>query len=370
MNFTAKYRPIKFSQVVGQDAVVSSLRGSLEDEINPTILLCGPHGVGKTTLAWLIALYANCTNRTDGEICGKCDSCKQTIKAIRYGGDTTSVVEKQVSERGIDAIRALEQQAKYRSPHKYRFFIIDEAHNLTRQAFDAALRLFEKPHSQARFILCTTNPEVLPTTIRSRALIYYLKTVKPEVLAKKLLLPVAKKEGIAIPPKATLQIARAVDGHPRDALNLLSQVASAGKTGEDLVKALPAIIKQSDATKTYVAVQHYVASVLSGKFGKAIAYSTEVTAHDYFIGQIIVVLEQLLLYLISPNLMDETKKFMLKNVPLPDRKSGNITTKASIIAEMLDLCTREQERIKTYYTNNKVILEVLAVKLANLAKDL
>jgi len=166
MDLVNKYRPTKLSQVIGQDAAVAILRGVLKrrEEINPVSLFCGPYSTGKTTLAWLLALYANCKDpQAEGEACRKCESCLSILQAIRKGTDSRSVIEKPVSERGIDAIRSLESQARYRCQDRYRWFIIDEVHNLTKPAFDAALRLFEKPPAQARFILCTTAPEGDPS---------------------------------------------------------------------------------------------------------------------------------------------------------------------------------------------------------------
>jgi DNA polymerase-3 subunit gamma/tau len=294
MDFAAKYRPTSFSQVIGQDTTTTILRGMLrKNTIPPLLLLCGPRSAGKTTLARLLGLYANCVQLTaEDEPCGTCTSCKMMLKAIRGEGEHPDFMEKNAaSDRGIDMIRALETVAHYAPRYKHRFILLDEVHALTAQAFQAGLKLFEEPPGRTRFIFCTTEPEQLPQTIASRCTVFPLDAIPPITVAK-LLHRVAKQENQTVPKEALIQIAEATHGHPREALKVLQQAIDAGDGTFDLAK-LPQILAQSDAVAPYIAVQKWMRAVLEGRYGNAMLALRKAPSMEYFAGAAIDTLRQM-----------------------------------------------------------------------------
>lgn len=369
MNLANKYRPTRLENVIGQDAAVATIRGVLKrrEEVNPVTLFCGPHSTGKTTLAWILALYANCKDPTDnGDACRTCDSCANIIRAIREGRNAQAVLEKPVSERGIDAIRALESQARYKTPHRYWWFILDEVHNLTRPAFDAALRLFEKPPAQARFILCTTEPYSLPRTILSRNFIFNLKAIDPEVTARDLLLPINKREKFKLSEEAVLAIAEKVHGYPRDALNLMTQYVAAaegGATPEDQARVLESLA----AAAPYEAIQRHCRAIIQGKMSTAIYTLQYANNPEYFVGQILVYLQQVLYRWVSAErLADPRYDVAMEVIQPPDQKRGRklIGDLGLVLQTYLDA----QDRIKQYRCDNQAVLEAAAIEAVGLTR--
>lgn len=367
MDLVNKYRPTRLSQVIGQDSAVKILRGVLKrhEDINPVTLFCGPYSTGKTTLAWILALYANCEEPVDGEACRKCKSCKNIIRAIREGRDALSVIEKPVSERGIDAIRQLQALSEYRCDSRYRWYILDEVHNLTPQAFDAALRLFEKPPKQTRFILCTTEPGKLPPTILSRNFIFNLQPIDPNVTAKQLLMPICKREGFGLPKSVIKQIASAVHGHPRDALNLLTQVVAAGEGGLD-IKDIPKTIERLEAALPYVVVRKYLTAVMAGRYGGAISIMPYVTNPDYFLGQVIQNLQQILYWWTDPQMVTPPYDRAITEIKPPDRSVA--VRHIQDLSKLMTICLDAQYRIKSYANEGKAVLEAATIQMVAITR--
>lgn len=360
MDLVNKYRPTKLSQIIGQDEAVAILRGVLKnrDELNAVTLFCGPHSTGKTTLAWMLALYANCSEPAeDGEACRKCSSCKNIIDAIKNGNNGRSVIEKPVSERGIDAVRNLESQAAYRCQDRYRWFILDEVHNLTKPAFDAALRLLEKPPKQGRFILCTTEPHLLPRTIMSRNFVFNLKKIGPKTTAKKLLLPVCKKEGLEVEKKHLLHISEQTDGHPRDALNLLSQWAAALEGGMKPADA-PKVIGKLPAASTHQAIEKYVKGILTKKAGACFYALQYADSPVYFIDRTIVLLREVLYRWATNNKLADPKLDYTVTEVMPKVDNPPIRE----LSNALDVLLDAQEKINRFLCNSKAVLDVATLK--------
>ena len=367
MNLVNKYRPTRLANVIGQDAAVATIRGVLKrrEEINPVTLFCGPHSTGKTTLAWILALYSNCQDPSDeGEACRKCASCVNIIRAIKEGKNAQAVLEKPVSDRGIDAIRSLEAQARYRTPHRYWWFILDEVHNLTRPAFDAALRLFERPPAQARFILCTTAPASLPKTILSRNFIFNLKAIDPKVTARDLLWTVNEREKFELDKKTVMAIARQVNGHPRDALNLMTQYVAAaegGATPEDQVRTLSSLA----AAAPYEAIQRHCHAVINGKMNTAVYTLQYANSPEYFVGQIIVNLQQVLYRWISAEkLADPNFDAAMEVIRPPPGSPEHISALGQVLRIYLDA----QERVKGYLCDSQAVLESAAIEAVGVTK--
>lgn len=367
MDLVNKYRPTRLSEVIGQKAAVNILRGVFKnrEDINPVTLFCGPHSTGKTTLAWLLALYSNCQDPQDeGEACRECDSCQSILAAIQAGTDGRSVIEKPVSERGIDAIRTLETWTRYKAQDRYRWIILDEVHNLTKPAFDAALRLLEKPQGQTRFVLCTTAPEALPGTIRSRNWVYNLQAIEPKTTARQLLWKVVKKEKLkGIDQKAVQHIADKVNGHPRDALNLLAQWAAAiegGVTPEEAPRVMGAI----EAVQPYAVIQQYCKAILTGKLNHAFKALQHCSSHEYFVGQVLELLREVLYRWLSNEHFARARYDRdIQVVGVPKQKF------VIPLGQVIELLLNAQDRIKQYRCDNQAVLEAATIEAVVLVKQ-
>lgn len=233
--FYRKYRPQKLADLIGQDHVREALLSSLvSGKIGHGYLFSGPRGSGKTSTARILAKAVNCEvyggkksdNPKYGEPCNKCNACR----AISDGSYLDLIEIDAASNRGIDEIRDLRDKIKL-SPVSGRFkvYIIDEVHMLTPEAFNALLKTLEEPPAHAIFILCTTLPEKLPATIISRLLRFNFKKATAEDLSL-VIEKIAKLEKIKIEKEAVLAIGKAADGAYRDALSILDQLATSGKT--------------------------------------------------------------------------------------------------------------------------------------------
>ena len=220
-----KYRPVTFDSVVGQKALVATLKNAINSgKLANTYLFCGPRGVGKTTCARIFAKTINCTNRgADGEACGECESCKSFNEELR----SYNVFELDAaSNNSVDDIRNLTEQVRIPPMNgKYKVYIIDEVHMLSQAAFNAFLKTLEEPPKYAIFILATTEKHKIIPTILSRCQIYDFSRISNKDIVEHLQ-SVAQKEGVTTERSALEIIAEKSDGGMRDALSIFDQVVS------------------------------------------------------------------------------------------------------------------------------------------------
>ena len=232
-----KWRPKTFADLVGQEHVVKALRNALEKgRLHHAYLLTGTRGVGKTTIARILAKSLNCEHPEEGEPCGQCQSCRD-IDAGRF----VDLLEiDAASNTGIDNIREVLENAQYApTAGKYKVYIIDEVHMLSKSAFNAMLKTLEEPPEHVKFILATTDPHKVPVTVLSRCLQFVLRNMTAQQVADHLA-HVLDSEQIPYETPALALLGRAAAGSMRDALSLLDQAIAmgSGKVAEQDVRQM------------------------------------------------------------------------------------------------------------------------------------
>jgi DNA polymerase-3 subunit gamma/tau len=232
-----RYRPQTPSDLLGQEHVVRALTGAVrEGRLHHAFLFCGPRGTGKTSTARILAKMVNCEHGPTAEPCGECAQCV----AIRDGAHVDVVEIDAASHGGVDDARDLREKAPT-APMvgREKVYIIDEAQRLSREAFDALLKLFEEPPPGVRFVLATTEPHKMPPTIVGRCQRFDFRRLTIDGLAE-LLQKIAGSEGVQLDPGAALAMARQAEGSARDAVSLLDQASVVGgaRVDEETVRSL------------------------------------------------------------------------------------------------------------------------------------
>lgn len=230
------FRPQTFDELVGQDLIVQALKNQImTGRVAHAYLFSGSRGTGKTSCAKIFARAVNCLNPKDGSPCNECSSCRAILEER-----TMDVIEMDAaSNRRIDDIRELRETVIYPPTQvKYKVYIIDEAHMITKEAFNALLKIMEEPPAHLIFILATTEPDKIPQTILSRLQRFEFKRLEPEIIGERLK-KVSKEIGARVDEEAIRSLALAADGAMRDGLSLLDQalayknVDSAGEYGQE-----------------------------------------------------------------------------------------------------------------------------------------
>lgn len=245
MGYTAlyrKFRPLNFSEMVGQEHITRTLRNQvIEQRVGHAYLFNGGRGTGKTSAAKILARAVNCLNPKDGEPCNECEICKAILS-----GSLTDVVEMDAaSNNSVEDIRAIRDEVNFLPTRaKYRVYIIDEVHMLSTGAFNALLKTLEEPPEHVKFILATTEPQKLPATILSRCQRFDFKRISTQDIIKRLEI-ICKESNIQISKEALELIAILSEGAMRDAISILERCAAeqTEEINEDNVRDLVGIPK-------------------------------------------------------------------------------------------------------------------------------
>ncbi len=271
--FARKYRPRKFSELVGQDVASRVLLNAVRlGKLAHAYIFAGPRGTGKTTTARILTRAINCLRPIEGEPCGECENCI----AIEKGTFPDLIEIDAASNRGIDDIRSLRDAVSYTPlKGKYKVYILDEAHMLTKEAFNALLKTLEEPPPRTVFILCTTEYEKIIPTILSRCQRIIFSKLKEEDIVKYLKF-ICEKENLRCEERALLTIARISDGGMRDAVSLLDQTATfgEGEVKEQIIEEFLGILSQEK-------VREFIKLLLSGDTDNALRFLRDIRDRGY-----------------------------------------------------------------------------------------
>lgn len=240
-----KHRPQTFDEVVGQENVTQTLRNAVEGErVAHALLFAGPRGVGKTSVARIMAKAMNCETGPTPSPCNRCERCREITSGIAI--DVFEIDG--ASNRGIDEVRELRENTKYMpSQSRYKVYIIDEVHMLTDPAFNALLKTLEEPPAHVLFFFATTEPHKLPITIRSRCQRHNFKRISAGLISQSLE-RICEEASFSISPAGLRLISTKASGSMRDALSLLDQVMAYGKDGisdQEVLESLGAIDQET-----------------------------------------------------------------------------------------------------------------------------
>jgi DNA polymerase-3 subunit gamma/tau len=239
-----KWRPRRFADLVGQTHVARALINALDhDRLHHAFLFTGTRGVGKTTIARILAKSLNCETGVSSQPCGSCQACREVDE-----GRFVDLIEVDAASRTkVDDTRELLDNVQYAPTRgRYKVYLIDEVHMLSGHSFNALLKTLEEPPPHVKFLLATTDPQKLPVTVLSRCLQFHLKRLSPELIQDQLDM-ILKAENVAFDPAALVLLARSADGSMRDALSLLDQAIAfgGGRVSEAEVRDMLGAIEDS-----------------------------------------------------------------------------------------------------------------------------
>ena len=351
--FARKYRPQTFDDLVGQTHVTRTLKNAVEqNRLAHAYLFVGPRGIGKTSIARILAKALNCIKGPTITPCGVCDSCKEIT-----AGNSLDVLEIDgASNNGVEQVRELRDNVRYApTKGKYKIYIIDEVHMLTSQAFNALLKTLEEPPEHVKFIFATTEPQKVLPTILSRCQRFDLHRIPANLIAQHLQF-IAKKEKVKLDPAAAHAIARGADGGLRDAESMLDQlVAFCGET-----------IAESDVLNVFgftseQTIAGFTEKILGGQTSEALALLDEQMAAGKemmkLMSDLISHLRDLLVFKVKPEALAEEAA--------PELQSS-LGEEAALIEtdrllELIEQFAEAEGRMK-WAPNKKLHFEVAVIK--------
>ena len=360
MAYTAlyrKWRPLRFEDVKGQDAIVATLKNQIKSgRIGHAYLFCGTRGTGKTTVAKIFARAVNCEHPVDGSPCNECPSCK----AIQASAAMNVVEIDAASNNGVDNIREIREEVQYSPAEgKYRVYIIDEVHMLSTGAFNALLKTLEEPPAYVIFILATTEVHKIPITVLSRCQRYDFRRIGLETIMDRLS-EMVQAEGVQTEEKALRYIAKKADGSMRDAISLLDQCIAfyygESLTYEKTLEVLGAVDNEVHSSLLRAAVE--------GQCGDCIRQIDELVMQgrelSQFVSDFIWYMRNLLL-LKSEGGDEELFEMTAEDMALLQADGEKISEETLLRYVRIFSDLANQMR---YSANKRVLLEVTFIKLA------
>ena len=387
MAYTALYRnfrPLKFSDMVGQEHITKTLRNQvMSGRVGHAYLFNGGRGTGKTTSAKILARVVNCLNPVEGEPCNECEICKEILD-----GSLTDIVEMDAaSNNGVDDIRSIREEVNFLpTKAKYRVYIIDEVHMLSTGAFNALLKTLEEPPSHVKFILATTEPQKLPTTILSRCQRFDFKKIPENDIIKRLKI-ICDRSEIKIDEEALKIMAVLSEGHMRDAISILERCSQ-----ENTEKITSDEVKELVGLPSLVHINKLARGVLEYDAIGALAAVDEVVEDGKdlynFLWEVIKYFKDILVYKTTNNL-----KLYSENEIVEIKRLADITEEARLLdivyqlselendikwssqktimfqTGIIKVCRKESATSTTSYAGGTSLekrLEILENKLANM----
>ena len=350
-----KYRPLDFNQMIGQDALVMSLKNQIKNnEVSHAYLFSGTRGTGKTSAAKIFARAVNCEQPIDGNPCNKCKSCLSILN-----NTSVDVVEMDAaSNNGVDDIRDLKDKVIYPPTFlKYKVYIIDEVHMLSKGAFNALLKILEEPPSHLIFILATTEKEKIPATILSRTQKFEFSRVSLENIIKRLKY-ISQMEGKTLDDEVYLLIAKTSDGAMRDALSVLDQLLSFDSDHISIEKAMD-VLGISSSESLFELTSAY----LNKDAERAISVIDDIAIQ----GKDFLSLNNQLLKHMRDLMLVRTLKNpenLVYSTYLKDFKEQAATCDLDNILDIIDELKDLQVNLK-YAENPRILLEMTSIKICN-----
>ena len=365
MSYTAlyrKFRPSRFEDVKGQDHIVTTLKNQIKAaRMGHAYLFCGTRGTGKTTIAKIFAKAVNCENPVDGSPCGECPTCL----AIANGSSMNVVEMDAASNRKIEDIRNVIEEVAYPPVSgKYKVYIIDEVHMLTEQASNALLKTLEEPPAYVIFILATTDPQTLLTTILSRCQRYDFRRIEKKTIAARLR-EVVDAEGQEVEDKALSYVAKCADGSMRDALSLLDQCI-AFHLGDKLTYDMTLEVLGAVDTHVYSEI---LGCIMKKDVSGAIFRLDDLISLGrdmvYFVEDFSWYLRNLLLIKTNENMEDlidmSTENIAILKEEAAEISQDTLTRYIQVFCELANRIKRE--------TNKRVLIEIALIRLCTPQMD-
>ena len=359
MGYTAlyrKFRPDEFSEVKGQEHIVTTLKNQIRaDRIGHAYLFCGTRGTGKTTVAKIFAKAVNCEHPVDGNPCNECRTCR----AIASGASMNVIEIDAASNNGVDNIREIRDEVAYSPAEgKYKVYIIDEVHMLSIGAFNALLKTLEEPPAYVIFILATTEAHKIPVTILSRCQRYDFKRITQDEIVERLQ-DLLNREGVEAEEKAVRYIAKKADGGMRDALSLADQCISF-YLGQTLT--YEKVLEVLGAVDTEV-FSRLLRQVLKGDVAALFAHLEELIMQGRDLNQLVNdftwYLRNLMLLKASDE-MDDSLDVSAEN--LVQLKEEAALIREDTLMRFIRIFSELSNQIR-YAANKRVLLEVAYIKL-------
>ena len=353
--FARKYRPQTFEEVIKQEHVSKTLANAISsNRVSHAILLSGPRGTGKTTVARILAKAMNCKNGPTPVPCNSCRSCTDIIS-----GSSADVLEIDgASNNGVEQIRTLRENVKYMPAYSlYKIYIIDEVHMLSVPAFNALLKTLEEPPKHIMFILATTEPHKIPITILSRCQRYDFRRIDVESLSKHMEM-ICAKEGVDISLESLSIIARVASGSMRDALSLLDQVISCAQGSVTHEKVLD-ILSVIDRKKIY----DISGAILSGDVAVFLGILDEIYNRGYEMKRLYSDIVEHFRNLIVIKMGKDVKKLVdlpAHEIDLAQEQIKDVTS--VYLSQILNLLFKEESAIR-FATQPKLTLEMIFIKM-------
>lgn len=354
-----KYRPKTLDEVIGQDHIVSIIKGMLYKKVvDRAIMLYGPSGNGKTTIARLIARYINCVG--DDFLCGKCITC-----STENLNDHPDIIEINAANlTGVDNVRSLVSKAMFIPQTNFNVFILDEAQLLSKSAKECLLKPMEEAEKTI-WIICTTEPEKFSNTFTGRCTSLKVNKIKPKILAKYLYnVAVREKSKITIFNDIFMKIAYLVDGQPRNGLKMLSKAihyvnSSDDGSGKEFNKEiLSSIVKDVLNVSDNITAIKYLLSIYNKSLKNSFIVYRDIARLDYFL-QLVIEYHTSMIYYIAGI---KEYKYLLDNFIISYNKLKN-KPDMSKMSKILDCLTDHLFKMKTYTINEKIVMDNLTTKL-------